>query len=358
MEQRLARLRAALADAGLPALLVSAPPNRRYLSGFTGSYGWLLVTPSAALIFTDGRYAIRSRQEAPDYRLSLLSNPGRTLSDALVEAVAELGLTALAFEAAHTSVAEHNQLSKALGGVVELLPCEGLVERLRQMKDLAELAVLRRAIAITDAAIEAVVPQLRPEHTERQAAWMLEVAMRERGADELSFPIIVAAGANAAMPHYHPGEVELGEGRPIVIDMGAGLEGYHADLTRTVVIGTPDERFWGLYDIVLEAERRGLAALRPGVTGSEVDAEARDYIAGAGYGENFSHGLGHGVGLNIHEGPSLRRGNAEPLAAGMVTSVEPGIYIEGWGGIRIEDLALVTLDGHEVLSQAAKLRQG
>jgi Xaa-Pro aminopeptidase len=360
MDHRLVRLRAALAEAGLPALLVSASANRRDLSGFTGSYGWLLITAEAALLFTDSRYTERAAHEAPAFQISQLANPGRTLADALAEAARELGLSQVAFEAAHTSVAEHASLAAALGDAVGLLPCEGVAEGLRQLKDAAELAVLRRAVAITDAAIVAVTPQLRPEHTERQAAWMLELAMREKGAEAVAFPIIVAAGPNAAMPHYSPGDEPLGEGRPIVIDMGARLDGYHADLTRTIVLGAPDDQFWAIYDIVLEAQRRALAGLRPGALSSDVDALARDHIAAAGYGDNFGHGLGHGVGLNIHEGPSLRRAGpgspAAPLQAGMVTSVEPGIYLPGWGGVRIEDLALVTADGHEVLSMAPKLR--
>jgi Xaa-Pro aminopeptidase len=360
MDHRLARLRAALDEAGLPALLVSAPANRRYLSGFTGSYGWLLITPEATLLFTDSRYTLRAAAEAPGYRVGELANPGRPLAAALADAARELALPRIAFEAAHTSVADHANLAASLGDAVELLPCEGVVEGLRQVKDTAELALLRHAAAITDAAITAVTPQLRPEHGEREAAWMLELAMREGGADEIGFPIIVAAGPNAAMPHYHPGDAPLGEGRPIIIDMGARLAGYHADLTRTIVLGTPDDQFWAIYDIVLEAQRRALAGLRPGALSSDVDALAREHIAAAGYGANFGHGLGHGVGLNIHEGPQLRRAGPEtagaPLQAGMVTSVEPGIYLPGWGGVRIEDLALITADGVELLSQAPKLR--
>jgi Xaa-Pro aminopeptidase len=360
MDHRLARLRAALDEAGLPALLVSAPANRRYLSGFTGSYGWLLVAPEAALLFTDSRYTLRAAAEAPGFQVSELANPGRPLATALAEAARERDLPRIAFEAAHTSVADHANLAASLGDAVELLPCEGVVEGLRQVKDAAELAALRRAVAITDAAITAVMPQLRPEHSERQAAWMLELAMREGGADEIGFPIIVAAGPNAAMPHYHPGDAPLGEGRPVIIDMGARLDGYHADLTRTLVLGAPDDKFWAIYDIVLEAQRRALAGLRPGAISSDVDALAREHIAAAGYADSFGHGLGHGVGLNIHEAPSLRRAGPDapgaPLQAGMVTSIEPGIYLPGWGGVRIEDLALVTADGHEVLSMAPKLR--
>lgn len=358
MEHRLARLRAALAERDLPALLVSAPANRRYLSGFTGSYGWLLVTPGAAILFTDARYTLRSASEAPGFAVRQVVNPGRPFPALLAETAAELGLARVAFEAGHMSFAEHAALAGALGGAVALVPSEGLIEQLREQKDAAELATLRRAIAITDAAFAAVAERLTPETTERQAAWMLEVAMRVGGADELSFPIIVAAGPNGAQPHAAAGEAPLGSGRPIVIDMGARLGGYHADLTRTIVLGEPDARFREIYAIVLAAQERVLAGLRPGLQAHQADALARDTIAAAGYGEQFTHGLGHGVGLNIHEGPALRRslaGSSAPLQAGMVTSVEPGIYLEGWGGVRIEDLALLTETGCEVLSKAPKL---
>jgi Xaa-Pro aminopeptidase len=359
MEHRLARLRAALAAAGLPALLVSAPANRRYLSGFTGSYGALLVAPQAALLLTDGRYTIQAARQAPAFALRQVVNPGRPLPAVLAEAAAELGLAGLAFEAAHTTVADHERLARALGDAVALVPSEGLVEGLRERKDADEIATLRRAAAITDAALAAVLPRLRPEQSEREAAWMLEVALREGGAESPSFPIIVAAGPNAALPHHRPGDDALGVGRPIVIDMGARLDGYHADLTRTVALGAPDARLREVYAIVHAAQRRAIAGLRPGLRADEADALARDHIAAAGFGDNFGHGLGHGVGLDIHEGPGLRRappgGQGAPLEAGMVTSVEPGIYIEGWGGVRIEDLAVITAAGCELISHAPYL---
>ncbi|GAB4429426.1 MAG: aminopeptidase P family protein [Chloroflexi bacterium OHK40] len=358
MHDRLVRLRAAMAERGLSAILVSAPVNRRYLSGFTGSYGALLITPDAALILTDGRYRLQAALEAPAFALREVVNPGRPMPAVLAEATRELGLATLAFEAEHTSVAEHGRLSDALGGGVALLPADGLVEGLREQKDEAELVALQRAIAITDQALATVLPQLTPATTERQAAWLLEVAMREGGAEALSFPPIVASGPHAALPHWQPVDEPLGAGRPIVIDMGARFGGYHADLTRTVVLGEPDGRFEAIYGLVLAAQQRAIAGLRAGLRTDEADALARDHIAAAGHGEHFTHGLGHGVGLNIHEGPGLRRaapgGQGTPLRAGMVTSVEPGVYIEGWGGVRIEDLVLITADGCEVLSRAPK----
>lgn len=360
MQQRINRLRAALAEKGLPALLVGAPSNRRYVSGFSGSYGWLVVTDKQAFILTDSRYRLQSAQEAPGLTLREIVSPGKAMPVLVKEIAAELGLSVLGFEAAHMSVAEHSRVAAALGSGVEMVPTESLVEGLREIKDAAELAALRKAIAITDEVIEAVTPQLRPDHTELEAAWMIEKAMRERGASAPSFSIIVAAGPNAAQPHHHPGDERLGEGRSIVIDMGALVDGYHADLTRTIVLGTPDQRFWDIYDIVLAAEQKAIAGVRPGIRAHEVDALARDHIAAAGYGDCFGHGLGHGVGLDIHEGPSIRwvlpGDTSAPLQPGMVTTIEPGIYIADWGGVRIEDVVLVTEDGSETLSKAAKLR--
>jgi Xaa-Pro aminopeptidase len=358
---RLARLRASLRERELPALLISSPLNRRYISGFSGSNGTLLISESAALLFSDFRYRIQAARESAVFELreSSLERPLHTL---VAEAVDELGLELLAVEGEQVSVALWNKLAEALRErfkerrVVELKAVEGVVEPLREAKDAGELATLRRAIAITDEAFAAVLPQLRPEHSERQAAWMFEVAMRERGAEAPSFPIIVAAGPNGALPHARPGDEPLGSGRPIVIDMGARVDGYHADLTRTVVLGEPDERFWQVYDLVLQAQRHALANLRAGMSGAEADALARDIIAAAGHGDHFGHGLGHGVGLNIHEAPGLRRGSQLVLPEGSVFSVEPGIYLEGWGGVRIEDLVLLHADRAEQLSHAPKLR--
>jgi len=359
MEHRVRRLRAALAERNLPGLLVGAPVNRRYLSGFTASYGWLLITHTNAFVLTDSRYLIQAGREAPGFAARQIINPGKTLPDVVLELCQECGLDRLAFEAGHTTVADHGRLAAGLGDVVALQPTEGLIEDQRMVKDEAEIAVMRRAIAMTDAVMAAVAPQLRPEHTERQAVWLFEQALREAGAEGPSFPIIVAAGPNAALPHHRPGDDLLGEGQTVIIDMGAHLDGYNADLTRTVVIGQPDERFWTVYDTVFEAEQRAIAGVRPGVRAHEVDAIARDLITVAGYGTHFGHGTGHGIGMNVHEAPFLRwttpGGTSIPLETGMISSVEPGIYIEGWGGVRIEDLVLVTEDGCEVLSQAVKL---
>ncbi len=371
MQNRLERLRTVMQERELEALFISRAANRLYVSGFSGSTGALLVTQTGAWLFTDFRYRIQAAQEAAIFELCEIS-VDLPLHRRLAEMVCELGLAQIAFESNHVSVAEHTRLVQALHEYVgavsassgsqqipTLTPVEGVVETLREVKQADELATLRRAIAITDAALEATLPRLRPDQTEREVAWMLEVAMRERGADSIAFAIIVAAGPNAARPHAHPGDEQLGTGRPIIIDMGARVDGYHADLTRTIVLGEPDARFRMIYALVRAAQQRAIAGVRAGMATFEVDRLARDYIAAAGYADNFGHGLGHGVGLDIHEGPSLRRRppdqtDAPPaiLQAGNVFSIEPGIYLEDWGGVRIEDLVLLGETGAEVLSQA------
>ncbi len=356
--QRMESLRQHLHEQSLEALLITDSANRRYISGFSGSSGILLVSQDHALVLTDFRYRARVAQEAPSFTLHEIQR-NQTWFDLLPDILANLGLLQIAFESNHLTVAQHQKLTNTLQTedgtpTVELLPINGLVETLREVKDEDELVTLRRAIAITDAAIEAVIPELQPHHTERQAAWMLEVAMRERGADSIGFPIIVASGTNAALPHASPGDAPLETGCPIIIDMGAVYQGYHADLTRTIVLGEPDARFREIYAIVLEAQQHAITHIRPGMTGKEADAIARDRITKAGYGEAFGHGLGHSVGLEIHEAPSLKVLGEKPLRAGNVFSIEPGIYLDGWGGVRIEDLVLLHEEGGEVLSLAPK----
>ncbi len=359
IHRRLASLREVLHKHELAALLITSPHNLRYMSGFSGSAGALLVAAEAAILFTDFRYLGRAAQEAPTFEVRQITKE-IPLEKLLTAAAEEYGLRQLGFEAAHMSVARYNKLQKAMDEAstssrLELLPTEHVVEPLREVKDSHELAKLRRAVAITDEALEALLPVLTPEHTERQVAWLLEVAMRERGAEAVSFPIIVAAGRNAALPHAQTGDALLGSGQPIVIDMGARYEGYHADLTRTIVLGEPDERFWNVYQTVLETQQDAIRNIRPGMTGIEADTLARDRLTAAGFGAAFGHSLGHGVGLDIHEGPTLGRTGERELRVGNVFSVEPGIYLEEWGGVRIEDLVLLREDGCEVLSQARKM---
>ncbi|WP_298815171.1 aminopeptidase P family protein [Chloroflexus sp.] len=359
MNARLQRLRAAMAARALPAILLTAPTSRRYISGFTGSAGALLITSEAAFLLTDARYTVRAAAEAPDFTLREVQSAALPLPKLVAELTVELGVTSLGFEAAAMTVAEYRQFAKALGAAVELVATENLVEDLRIIKDADEIERLRRAASITDAAFAAVLPVLSPDMTEREAAWRFEVALHDLGAEGASFPIIVAAGRNSARPHHAPGDDRLGEGQPIIIDMGARFDGYHADLTRTIVLGQSDDTFRAVYAATLAAQQAAICALRPGLPWSEADLIARRQIEEAGYARGIAHSLGHGVGLVVHEAPWLRitapdAPPAPPLQAGMVTSVEPGIYLPEWGGARIEDLVLITADGCEVLSRAAK----
>lgn len=356
MQRRLERLRAVLLEQQIDALLVTHAANRRYLSGFTGSAGALLVTADRSVLLSDFRYQTQAAREAPAWEFTLLPNAAG-LAAQLPALVHETGVRRLGFEAADATVAQFRGWQWAAldaGQRIEWLATEGLVEQLRTLKDATEIATLRQAIAITDEAFAVVRSLLRPEMRERDAAWELEKAMRERGADGLAFDSIVAAGDNGARPHARAGDDLLGAGRPIVMDFGAKLAGYHADMTRTVILGEADEQFWNVYNTVLEAQRYAAAHIRAGMSGQQADALARDRLAQAGFGGAFGYSLGHGVGLVIHEGPRLAQTSADMLAAGAVFSIEPGVYLPGWGGVRIEDLGLLTDTGVEVLTQSSK----
>lgn len=354
-EDRLERLRAELRHRELDALLITDPINRRYFSGFTGSAGSLLVTADRAVLLSDFRYQEQAPREAPLYDFRLVQGDTK-LAEQLPDLVSDLHVSRLGFESDHMSVARFNTLRQGAkdGGVeVTWSEVQGLAQ-LRQVKDAGELALLQRAIRITDEAFAVVQALMQPTMHERDLAWELEKAMRERGADGISFDIIVAAGPNGAQPHARAGDQQLGVGRPIVIDYGAQVAGYHADMTRTVILGQPDDQFWTIYNTVLEAQEAAIKQIRPGMNSVEADAIARDLIKAAGYGDYFGHSLGHGVGLDVHEGPRLSFLGSDTLPVGAVFSIEPGIYLPDWGGVRIEDLALLTDDGPKVLSQATK----
>ncbi len=349
---RLARLRTLLAEQNLDALFVNQRENRRYLSGFTGSTGWLLVSADHALLATDFRYYEQVGLESPHVELVRLK---RSPEEALQEMLARAGATHPAFESEYATYAEVQRWCEATPGVT-WVPASGLVASLRAVKDPAELAAMRAAIRLADEAIGHARRLVRPGMTERALAWEIESFMRTHGAEAASFEVIVAAGANASLPHARAGDSEIAPGQTIVVDMGARLNGYCSDLTRTWCLGEPAEpdKFWEVYNTVLQAQLAAQAAVVPGMTGREADAVARQVISAAGYGDHFGHGLGHGVGLAVHEEPRLAGSAHGPLPEGSIFSIEPGIYLPGWGGVRIEDLVLLTEKGAEVLSAAPK----
>ena len=352
---RLAALAAALGP--VDALLVSDLTNVRWLTGFTGSNGVLLVAPARTVLITDGRYGEQAAAQlaAAGVEAEVMVAPTSGGLDALLAAACvTLGSSAaIGIEADHVTVARHTRWTTALGR--PLLPTSGVVESARRQKSTDEVAAIERACAIADRALAEVAPRLGDGLTEAQVRNLLETRMRELGASGPSYETIVAAGPhNAALPHHRPTATPLTPGDTVIIDVGALVDGYHSDMTRSFVVGEPSPLQRELYELVLAAQLAGLAAVGPGVPTATVDAACRDLIGAAGYGEWFTHGTGHGVGLLIHEDPYLNRVSDAVLRPGDVVTVEPGVYRGGFGGIRIEDLVLVTADGSRRLTASPK----
>ena len=330
------------------ALFVTRLPNVRYLSGFTGSNGQLLLTDEEAVFMTDGRYAEQSRAQVPDMRREIY---GGDAMSTLARACADLDVSKVAFEAAGVTYKGYTELS-GLG--LELVPTTGEVERVRWVKDEEERQCLRDAQAIADEAFERICAKLAEGITERQAAFELDAAMRQAGAEGLAFDTIMAFGESAAEPHHHPTNRPLRGGDVIKVDFGCVVGGYHSDMTRTVGFGELPGQLQEIYEVVKQAQQAGEDSVRAGVTGGEADRVCREIISEAGYGPQFRHPLGHGVGLEIHEGPALRAGSTDVLPEGAVVTVEPGIYLEGLGGVRIEDMVEVGAEGCRVVPRTPK----
>lgn len=358
MNDRIGRLRAALRERELDAALISSPQNRRYLSGFTGSAGTLLITPDDAIIATDFRYYEQSAAQAPDYRLHKTVGGYDAWAPGLF---AGLGGKKVAVESNDMTVATHRAFHKAIHAMPEperpaLVPVDDLVETLRVIKEPGEVEALQRAVDLGDAAFTDVAERIEPGWTEKQVAWEIEKYIREHGGDALSFETIVAAGPWGAMPHAYPRDRKIEPGDGVVIDMGSDVGGYMSDLTRTICIGKPDDQFRKIYDIVLTAQLTAEEMAKPGMTGDECHMIAHNVIEAAGYGETFGHGLGHGIGLQVHEAPRVGRTSKDVLQDNMVFTIEPGIYITGWGGVRIEDMVVLEGGKTRVMSRAPKLR--
>ena len=352
MSERLDRLTAALVERELDALLVTGLPNVRWLTGFTGSNAMVVVPRDGgggrARFLTDFRYLTQARDQVGDAFAHEIA------TDLLERVTTGDGVPAgrVGFDDAQMTVKQHARLA---GAGLDLVAAGGLVEDLRQVKEPSELEAIRAAARLADAAFtEVVLEGAIVGRTERDVALDLEIAMRRRGAEAVSFPPIVAAGAHGALPHAEPRDVPIPAGTLVVVDWGAQLDGYASDCTRTVATGELDPRDREVYDLVLAAQQAALDAVRPGPLGREVDAVARAIIEEAGHAEHFGHGLGHGVGVEVHEGPRLSKLGDTPLGAGMVVTVEPGVYVPGQVGVRIEDLVAVTADGREVLSGLPK----
>lgn len=344
---RLCKLRTQLQQDEVQAALIVLPENIRYLTGFTGE-GLLAVGLERVLVSTDGRCKVEAG--AVSAVAEAAYDAGGHLAGCIAFAK-ELQVAGLAFESEHTTYSMYEDLGEKLS--VALRPAKRLVEDLRVVKDEAEIALMREAGRRTDAALAAFLANLQPGLPERRLALALHTALVDQDS-EPAFSIISACGECSACPHAVPGERELCTGDMLKIDMGARYEGYCSDITRTYFCGEPDGRFRGIYNLVREAQQAAVDACRPGLSGRELDQVARDVIVAGGYGEQFSHGLGHGVGLQVHERPRVSAKSEDVLEPGMVITIEPGIYVEGWGGVRIEDTVLVTATGCEPLTRAPK----
>jgi len=355
LSQRIGSLVAQLPEKELDAVLISAPENRRYLSGFTGSAGYLIISKERAVLVTDSRYTEQAAAQSPEFQIV----QARGSWDWLIDLLKETGHKRLGFESQSMTVATYQNILDALKQdealtQVSLIAASGIAEQQRTIKDADELAMLQKAIDASDAAMEAVCPQIQEGMTEREVAWRLEMAMRNFGSDGLSFDTIVASGPNGAMAHHQPSDRPIASGEPIVIDMGARVGGYCSDITRTVVVGEPDDIFRKVYDVVLGAQLTAMHTVQTGMTGEECDGLARTVIAEAGYGDNFGHSLGHGVGLAVHENPRVGPKSPDLLEPDTVFTLEPGIYLTGWGGVRIEDIVILGNEGATPLSKASK----
>ncbi len=354
---RIEILRQVMAQRQLDALLVLIGENRRYLSGFSAedngfdeSSGALLIGAEQLILATDSRFEIQARQEAPGYAVRIYT---KGLALELPALLAEIRPRRLGFESRRLSVDQHSKIVAQLARAdlaAELVPVAELVENQRVIKSETEIEATRAALAIAESVFARLIGTLSPGMTEKQIAWALDRGLHEAGAEDLSFPTIVAGGPNSALPHAIPADRPVGAGEPLLFDWGVRLNGYCSDTSRTIVLGEAGNRFQHVYQTVREAQQKAIAAIRPGVAAREVDAVARDHIAASGYAGKFGHGLGHGTGLAIHEGPRLSPLSDTILAPGMLVTVEPGVYIEGWGGVRLENQVVVRQDGAEELN--------
>jgi Xaa-Pro aminopeptidase len=357
-QRRLEKIKKFLVEQPFDTFLVSDPWNRAYLSGFwaeemqlTESSGFLLITEESQVLATDFRYKDQAESEARGFQVLIYKED---LSSVLPEIFAGLGTRHLGFENHHLTYERYVKLQEALQEwhpTGELLPAVDLVEELRMVKEPEEIQAIRHSLALTESVLETILTEAQVGQSEKELAWRIEQLMRERGAETVSFRPIVASGPNAALPHAVVSDRQLQESETVIIDLGARVEHYCSDMTRTIIIGEPEAKAREVYSIVREAQLRAMAAVRAGVHSTEVDQVARDYIASRGYGENFGHGLGHGVGLAVHEKPGFGKTSAAVLEENMVVTIEPGIYLPGWGGVRLENMVQVTATGCENLNQ-------
>ncbi len=351
MEKRIAQLQEKIKEQELDGIIINNPSNRFYVSGFTGSAGTVFITEEIAFLITDFRYTEQAGEQA--LHLEIIEH-GSQKVDTLAEILRQQKVKKAGFEADFETYATVEQQFRGKINDVEWVPVQNMVEDLREIKSPVEVQNLQKAVELADQALEHIQGFIRPGITEREVSLELEFFLRKKGAKGSSFDIIVASGPRGSLPHGIASEKEIKEGELVVIDMGARLAGYASDVTRTYPVGLVDDKGREVYNTVLEAQLAAIEGIKPGMTGKEADQLAREVIAGRGYGDNFGHGLGHGIGIDVHESPRLSPISTSTLEKGMVFTVEPGIYLPGWGGVRIEDIVIMEEKGVRILTGANK----
>ncbi len=348
MLHRISKLRSVLQQRNLESILIVKPENRRYISGFTGTHGYVLITMDQAIFITDSRYIAQASKQCIDY--DILEH---NYEHNIYSIINKFKLKNMGFEDEFITYDQYLEFENYFN-TMTLVPIKGMMNDLRIIKDEKEIQSIKKAASIADQAFTHICSYVKPEMTEHEVALELEFFMKKKGASSLSFDTIVASGTRSSLPHGVASSKKIEQGNLITIDFGCVYEGYCSDMTRTIVLGKANAKQKEIYNIVLEAQENALAAIKPGIKGLDVDQIAREIITARGYGENFGHGLGHGVGLEIHEQPTLSPKGNIILQSGMVVTDEPGIYIPNFGGVRIEDLILVTETGNEILSKSPK----
>ena len=346
---KLGKLRAALEETGVDALLLTNGHSIRYMTGFTGTAGVAIISKTDAVFITDFRYTEQAASQIKDFRIV---QHKKTLIEEIATQATDMGINSLGFEKNDVTYSDYELYKQALQ--TDLVPLSGLVEKIRLIKTDEEISIIKAACGIADEAYEHIVTYIKPGMTELEVSNELEFFMRKKGATSSSFDTIVASGTRSALPHGVATDKVIENGDFVTLDFGALYNGYISDTTRTLAVGEPSDQLKEIYQVVLDSQLLALEKVKPGMTGKEADAIARDYIASKGYGEAFGHSLGHGIGLEVHEGPGLSFRSDIVLEPGMVITIEPGIYLPGIGGVRIEDDALVTENGLEKLTHSTK----
>lgn len=349
MTEKLIKLRGSFEQRGIDGLLITSKYNRRYMTNFTGSAGVVVISKEKAVFITDFRYIEQATKQTEGFEI--VKHTG-LIAKEIASVVEQLGIKALGFEEHAITYADFSTYQKEISS--QLVPVSGLVENLRLIKTSEEIKILKEAAKLTDEAFNHILSYIKPGVTELEVSNELEFYMRKHGAASSSFDTIVASGYRSALPHGVASEKVIKEGELVTLDFGAYYKGYCSDITRTVAVGDVSDELKNIYDIVLKAQLRGVDGIKKGITGVQADALARDYITEHGYGEYFGHSTGHGIGLEVHEGPALSTRSDTVLEPGMVVTVEPGIYVPNVGGVRIEDDLLITDEGNENLTYAPK----